>query len=45
MGFASRPRSSLLVSRHGKVVKRILSATTPNDPTVAAATEAELAKP
>ena len=34
-----------LVSRHGKVVKRILTATTPDDPEVTTAIEAELAKP
>jgi glutathione peroxidase len=34
-----------LVNRHGKVVKRILTATTPDDPEVTAAIEAELAKP
>lgn len=34
-----------LVSRHGKVVKRIVSATDPDDPLVIDAIEAELAKP
>ena len=34
-----------LVSRHGQVVKRILTAVTPDDPTVTSAIEAELAKP
>jgi len=34
-----------LVSRHGKVVKRILTGTTPDDPEVTGAIEAELAKP